>query len=109
MSVSKPTDGHFVYPSSCLLYLFLFNTFIDLSRGLLVRPEKTDDACFLRIQDVPILISNNKVQLQDPDAHNRRVKGSNGVQTRMKRWRDVTKKRQVRQKLDVGEKMFKET
>lgn len=99
--MSKPAD------IMCLLYLFLFNAFIDLSRGLLVRPEKTDDTRFLRVQDVPILISNNKVQLQEPEAHNRRVRGTNGIQTRMKRWSDVTKKDSwVKQKIDVGEKTF---
>lgn len=74
ISVPKPVSKHFVYPPP--LYLFLFNTLIDLSCGLLVRPEKTDDARFFRLQDVPILVSNHKVQLQDPEAETMK-RGSN--------------------------------
>lgn len=54
---------HISYPFP---YLLLFDAFIDLGCGLLVGPKQTDDTSPLWVQDVPILIPNHLVKLQDP-------------------------------------------
>lgn len=58
----------FVLPSRShsALYLLFFDAFIDFGCGLLVRSEEADDISLLRVQDVPVLVSNNQVQLKDP-------------------------------------------
>ena len=55
-------------------YLLFFNAFIDLGCGLLVGPKQTDDTSPFRVQDVPILIPNHLVQLQDSVQGRRRGK-----------------------------------
>lgn len=56
------------------IYLLLFDAFIDLGCGLLVGPKKTDDVSSLRVQDVPVIISNNLVQFEDPGVGSNRGK-----------------------------------
>lgn len=56
---------HCVYIAFCL-YLLFFNAFIDLGCGFLVGSKQTDDISSLWVQDVPILIANDQVQLKDP-------------------------------------------
>lgn len=49
-----------------VIYLFLLYPVIDLDGGLLVSPEEANNICSLWVQDVPIFITDNEVQLQDP-------------------------------------------
>lgn len=60
---SRPLLHCLLYPFA---YLLLFDAFIDLGSRLLMGPKQTDDTRPLRVQNVPILIPNNLVQLQDP-------------------------------------------
>lgn len=53
-------------PPCAIAYLLLFNTFTDLGRGFFVGPKQTDHTGPLRVQNIPILIPNHLVQLQDP-------------------------------------------
>lgn len=69
-------------PSGAFAYLLLFDAFIDLGGGLLVRPEQADDTGPLWLQDVSIFIPDHLVQLQDPVAEEAevtmgRMEGSN--------------------------------
>lgn len=68
-------------------HLLLFDAFIDLGRRLLVGSEQADDAGPLRVQNIPVVISDHLVQLQDPvigrgqdddDCGNESVKWRNG-------------------------------
>lgn len=47
-------------------HLLLFDAFIDLGRRLLVGSEQADDAGPLRVQNIPVVISDHLIQLQDP-------------------------------------------
>lgn len=54
------------FPSYPFPYLLLFDAFIDLGCGLLVSPKQTDDTSPFWFQNVPIIVPNHLVQLQDP-------------------------------------------
>lgn len=47
-------------------HLLLFDAFIDLGRRLLVGSEQADDAGPLRVQNIPVVISDHLIQFQDP-------------------------------------------
>lgn len=70
----SPSLPFFLLPTALpsLAYLLLFDAFIDLGCGFLVGPEQTDYTCPLRVQNIPILIPNHLVQLQDPVVGSRR-------------------------------------
>lgn len=53
-------------PATLCLYLLLLNPIFNLFRGCLVRPEQTDGARKLRIQNVSIFVSDHQVQIQVP-------------------------------------------
>lgn len=55
-----------VLPSHLFPYLLFFDTLVDLGCGFLVGPKQTDDTGPFWVQDVPILVSNYLVQLQNP-------------------------------------------
>lgn len=67
-------------PPRTIAYLLLFNTFIDLGRGFFVGPKQTDHTGTLRVQNIPILIPNHLVQLQDPVMGNMRGEDWGGLQ-----------------------------